>query len=418
MFHLAKPFSFCAVKRIQGQRTMFYFVAFGVLCHSCWALSFADFTRCVGAQGQGNVCQLDSGTHLVSTTINVSRSNITILGGSSRAEGTILQRAPGFRGPIFQDPLPPTASIIGITIRFLTFDGNRSMTTLSYSAYNPEVSFFTTKSVLVSDCRFIESPNIGLALFGAGAAGVVINRTYFGNPVIYGFWGDATGSNGGITFKDCPTKRFPDGIVVANSQFEKAGEPGILGSFRNIQILNNVFSRNHSVPIPFDDDGGQIDLTVCTDAAAVVGNTFTEGFVIATTHVVQGIEAHGSNIAIVDNEVKDHTGDGISLGGTRDVFIANWNSSTGVHNNVGGVSFYQATSNDSVRPVANIVIDHANIISNTHWGLWSKSAADPLNHIFITNNCVKGNGFGATSLSGLGTSLFLQTNLTSGCISN
>ncbi len=414
--YLVPAFHFYSANRTLGERATGLLCSLGFLCHPCWALSFADFSRCVGAQGQGRVCQLDSGTYPVNTTINIARSNITILGGSSRAGDTILQRAPGFQDPIFRDLSPPSAGLTGITIRSLTLDGNRSQMTLRYSSYAPEVSFFTTKSVLVSDCRFVDSPNIGLALYGAGTAGVVVNRTYFGNPVTYGFWGDATGNNGGNTFRECPAKQFPDGIVMANSQFEKAGEPAILGSFRNIQILNNTFSLNHSVPIPFDDDGGQIDLTVCTEAAAVMGNTFTDGFVTATTHVVQGVEAHGSNIAIVDNEIKGHTGDGISLGGASEVFVANWDSRTGVHDNGTGVSFSQGTSSDSLRPVANIVIDHANITSNTDWGLWSKSATDPLNHIFITNNCVKDNGFGATSLSGLGADIILQTNLTSGCV--
>jgi len=40
------------------------------------ALSFQDFVQCVGASGQGAVCQLDPGIYPVSETIGIGRSHI------------------------------------------------------------------------------------------------------------------------------------------------------------------------------------------------------------------------------------------------------------------------------------------------------------------------------------------------------
>src|SRR5258708_37312962 len=119
------------------------------------ALTIQDFIQCIGAKGQGAVCQLDAGTQPISTTLLVGRSNLTIKGTilSSRRD-TILQRAVGFRGNLLQDVRLPTTPLTSITIRDLTIDGNRAQNQGSYTSYAPDLALFSTGSVLITNCDF------------------------------------------------------------------------------------------------------------------------------------------------------------------------------------------------------------------------------------------------------------------------
>jgi hypothetical protein len=203
--------------------------------------------------------------------------------------------------------------------------------------------------------------------------------------------------------------------VISNSQFENAGESAIFVDATNVQIVNNLFQNNHSNSIPFNDTGGQIDLSTCTDNAAAVGNVVQNGSVGPNGLYADGIELHGSNLTIVDNAIKNNTGSGIILGSARDVFIANWNQQTAISGNSGsGITVAQF---DGFRPVGSIVIDRAADVGNGGWGVWFGNYASgmPINNVTITNNCLNGNTYGPTSLNGLGYSVLIQNNLVSGC---
>jgi hypothetical protein len=140
------------------------------------ALSFQDFVQCVGASGQGAVCQLDPGIYPVSETIGIGRSNMTITGTVlGPLLETTLQRAPGFNGALLTDVNAIGTTLTSITIRDLTFDGNRDGNVSPYYLYNPDVSIFVINKLRVVRCAFINSPNIGLALYGAGTGDVVVN---------------------------------------------------------------------------------------------------------------------------------------------------------------------------------------------------------------------------------------------------
>jgi len=144
------------------------------LTHWCAAASLADFTKCISANGKLTVCQLDPGTYQIGSTLFVSRSNITIKGTIVTSRGdTILRRAPGFQDPLLRDVYSPTGAPTSgaITLRDLTIDGNRAQNVAAYASYSPEVNFFSTKSILVTNCDFINSPNTSLALYGAGTGG-------------------------------------------------------------------------------------------------------------------------------------------------------------------------------------------------------------------------------------------------------
>jgi len=386
---------------------------------SAHALSFNDFVNCVSAQGKGQVCQLDAGTYLVSQSIQIGRSNMTIEGtlhNSSRA--TTLMRAPGFEGDLLSDfgPLPTPLKLI--TIRDLTFDGDRARNSAGYYFYNPEVAIFSIEQLQVLNSSFINSPLIGLALFGAGTADVVINQCYFGNPVIYGLWSDALGDTSNFTYQDCSTNKFVHSVTVANSKFENAGEPAILGNFINLQLIQNVFTNNHSNSIPFDDDGGQIDLTVCSQNALILKNTFQDGSVSSNGHVASGIELHGTDIQIIDNTVKYNSGDGIGMDGVQHVYIANWDQNTGSFGN-GGSGISIGHSSYSFRPTKWIAVESAISTGNANWGIWSDTSNttpdEPVSDLTIADSCLSGNSWGPTFLINPGSSVTVQNNQASGC---
>lgn len=114
----------------------------------CNGASLTDFARCMSAQGQGSVCQLDSGTYVLNAPLMIGRSNLTIRGGNpNSAADTVLQRAPGYTGALLRDPYP--GALTSISIRDLTFDGNRQQQTLPWQSFNaPDLSIYGTKSVL------------------------------------------------------------------------------------------------------------------------------------------------------------------------------------------------------------------------------------------------------------------------------
>ena len=394
-------------------------------CRPSNALDLQTFTQCIGPNGQGPVCQLDAGSYSINATLFIGRSNITIQGGAPASpSSTTLQRAAGFTSSLLRDTTAPLSPLHSITIRYLTFDGYRTQNTGPYSSYSPEVGIFTTTSLLVSNCAFIESPNSGLALYGAGASGIVVNNSTFSHNLIYGLWAGATGNHGGASYLDCAGLTFAVGIVIANNQFDRTGENAILGDFVGLQLIGNTFTNTYSYAVVsgvnWGGAGGQIDLTPCTQDAAVVGNTFEGELATADPGLnpgtTQGIEVHASDVSIINNTATKNPGEGLSLGGAASIFIANWDPKTGFLVNGGGIGISQGSDHDSIRPVDFITIDNAQIVGNQDWGIWFNTVSQPINHVMVTNSCINANIQGPLSpLSALGTDAVIQSNPLAGC---
>jgi hypothetical protein len=389
------------------------------LIQACSVASLADFTKCIGPQGMGAVCQLDTGTYPLSTQLQIGRSNITIKGTIlTSPSDTILQRAPGWHYSLLIDVGPPSTAtpVANITVRDMTFDGNRSQNTDVWSSYFAELMINTTKSLLVTNCDFINSPAISFVVEGRGASGVVVNNSYFANAVIYGFWAGATGSNmleAPNGFELCPTLVIPDDIVVANSSFENGGESVITLDATNVQITNNIFRNNKSDTVPFNDSGGQIDLSVCTANGAVVGNTFENAPLGSNGQPGGGIELHGTDLTIVNNLIINNAGPGVATAGVQRVFLANWNQATTTsRNNGGGVALYHPSG---WRADDSITIDTSNITDNGGYGVWIYTDDIPITNVTLTNNCLAGNTYGPTYFNGLGTGALIQGNAVAGC---
>jgi Right handed beta helix region len=383
------------------------------------ALSFPDFVQCVGATGHAPVCKLDAGIYPVSQTIALGRSNITIEGTvlGSLLE-TTLQRAPGFDNALISDVNAIGTSLKSITIRDLAFDGNRDANLSPYYAYNPDVSIFVVKKLRVENCTFINSPNIGLALYGAGAGEVTVDQCYFGNPVVFGMWSDATVDTTNITYSDCPNIQFVNNVILKHSVFENAGESGLLAEVTNLQILGNVFTNNHSNTTPFGDSGGQIDLTVCAKNALIWNNTFQDGSVGPNGTVADGIELHGTDISLIDNTVRNNSGDGINMDGAQHISIKNSDPTTGSFGN-GRSGIAIAHSDPTFRLTEWISIDSAIATGNVEYGIWSDTSnttpTEPVNHLTIENTCLSNNTLAPTYFVNLGPDVTLKNNKVSGC---
>ena len=383
------------------------------------ALSFEDFVQCVGANGHDPVCKLDAGIYPVTETISLGRSNITI-------EGTVLgpllettlQRAPGFEDALISDVNAIGTTLKSITIRDLTFDGNQAQNAQPWYSYNPDVSIFVIKKLLIEHCSFINSPSIGLGLYGAGAGDVVVDSCYFGNPVVYGMWSDAVGDNSNITYQECAATQFVNNVTVERSVFENAGEPALLGEMTNVRIIENVFTNNHSNTIPFGDNGGQIDLTVCTKNALIWKNTFQDGSGSPNGTTADGIELHGTYIAVIDNTVKNNSGGGINMDGVQHILISNSDPRTGSFGNgLSGIEI--AHSSSTFRKTEWITIDSAITTGNAEYGIWSDTSGttptEPVNHLTIENTCLADNTLGTTYFVNLGPDVTMKNNKISGC---
>ena len=396
-------------------------VGFGFLfVQTAGALSFPDFVECVGAHGHDPVCKLDAGVYSVSERIALGRSNVIIEGSElGSLPATTLRRAPGFDGALISDVNSLGKTLRSITIRDLTIDGNRAHNAEPYFSYEPDVSIFVVNNLFLENCSFINSPNIGLGLFGAGAGDVVVDKCYFGNPVVYGMWSDAIGDNSGITYLKCAAKNFVNDVTVQRSVFENAGEPAILGEMTNVTIAENVFTNNHSNTIPFRDNGGQIDLTVCTKNALIWRNTFQNGSASPNGTTADGIELHGTYISVIDNTVKNNSGGGITMDGAQHVLVSNSDPRTGSFLN-GHSGIEIAHSSPAFRTTEWITVDSAIATGNAQYGIWSDTSnttrSEPVNHLTIRDTCRTDNKWGPTYFANLGPDVTIKNNnQISGC---
>ena len=111
------------------------------------ALSLSNFTICIGANGgsYGSTCQLDPGISPVTSTLTIARNGLLIEGTVGSAWDAILQRST----TLGQAPIMTINSGLTVTIKYLTFDGNRQ-----------NISLCSTSDLAVAD---LDLWNAGLA---------------------------------------------------------------------------------------------------------------------------------------------------------------------------------------------------------------------------------------------------------------
>ena len=398
------------------------------VAYACRAASLTDFTKCIGAQGQGAVCQLDAGNYQLSLPLVIGRSNITVKGtiATSRSD-TTLQRAPGSTRGLLVNY---AGGLRSITVRDFTFDGARGHQTGTASSIEPDVRFISVKSLLIVNSAFINSPSIALTLEGNpgqdATSGAVINNISVDNATNLGIWAYAYAGPSDTPGKylTCGSLVYPSNIKITNSVFTNVGANAIALEAKDVRVTNNTLRHNHETA-PYNAPGGQIYVQICADNAALLNNVISDGPATANGWYAEGIELHGTNLAVVDNTISNNAGSGISMSAVRNVFIANWASGSGVISNnlsagnLGGISLYNAAPGDvNERQVDSVMIDHAVSIGGHLAGIGiflQTGQTAPINHVTLTNNCLAGNLKGATQLFGLGPDALIANNLTSGC---
>jgi hypothetical protein len=179
-----------------------------------------------------------------------------------------------------------------------------------------------------------------------------------------------------------------------------------------------VFTNNHSNTIPFNDSGGQIDLTVCTNNALIWKNIFQDGSASPNGTVADGIELHGTYISLIDNTVRNNSGDGINMDGVQHISIENSDPTTGSFGN-GRTGIAIAHSDPTFRITEWISIDSAIATGNVEYGIWSDTSnttpSEPVNHLTIENTCLSDNTLGPTFFANLGPDVTMRNNKISGC---
>ena len=415
-----------------GVRQVALMVLAAGLVQGCKAASLDAFTQCIGPQGQGPVCQLDAGVYQLSAPLTIGRSNITIEGTilNSLAD-TTLQRAPGSTRGLLASYQQGNPGISSITVRNFTFDGARDQQLAPLGSQEPDARFISVNSLLINDVAFVNSPNIALAIEGylaqAATSGVVINNVSIDNAAYLGIWAYAYAgpSDTPEKYLTCGSLIYPSNIKITNSTFTNMGSNAIALEAAGVQIINNTLHHNH-VTAPYDAPGGQIYVQICADDVAVLNNAVSDGPATANGFYSEGLELHGTNLAVVNNTISSNAGSGIQMSGVQNVFIANWSPGTGVIGNnllpkslQGGISVYNAAPGDvNQRQVDMITIDHAVSVNNQLSGIGiflQAGQMTPISHVALTNNCLAGNLDGATYLFGLASDVLIANNLTSGC---
>ena len=366
------------------------------------------FTMCIGATGQGPVCRLDAGTYTISTSLVIGRSDITLKGATGNASDTTLVRAAGFTGAMLQDLLPGSASLHNVTIKNLTLEGNRKQQSGTFSDFTPDAAFYSTRGILFTNLRFLNSPNISLGFSGNGTGQVVIRESIFLNSTAQTVWSDVYGQGPA----GCASGTLPDNIVIAKSYFRDAGESAVALNATNVLVLGNIFEHNKWNTIPFGDSGGQINFYECSDGVTAVGNTVRDGIVGANGQTADGIEVHAKNVLLVNNVIRNNAGSGITLGGAQRVFIANWDRATSITaNGTAGVYIYNDTAD---RTTEWVTIQGANVTDQPTGVLFGSQDGVPLNHMTVTNNCFAGD-IQPVLLSLMGSDVIIANNLTRDC---
>ena len=309
---------------------------------------------------------------------------------------------------MLQDPLPGTASLHGVTINNLTLDGNRQQQSGTFSDFTPDAAFYSTKGILFTNLRCLNSPNISLGFSGNGTGQIVIDTSIFLNSTAQTVWSDVYGQGRA----GCASGTLPDNIVIAHSYFRDAGETAIALNATNVLVLGNILEHNKWNTIPFGDSGGQINLYECSDGIAAMGNTVRDGIVGMNGQTADGIEVHAKNVLLINNVVRNNAGSGITLGGAQRVFITNWDRATSITDNgIAGVYIY----NDSADRATNLSpIERAKVTNQPTGVLFGSQDGVALNHMIVTNNCFAGD-IQPVSLSVMGSDVIIANNLTHDC---
>ena len=312
--------------------------------------SWADFTNCISSSGTGATCSLPAGQWPVSTTLLVQRSGITITGDS--ISHTTLYRASSSLGVMMM----PASGVGNVTIAWLRFDGRRydfgsarncllanlDWAELDWRARSGDIPtngvlYGSVGTVTVHDIEVINAPADGVFLDGSSST---ISYSFFGTDHTQ------TKANSAWATRGTGLQLFGGSAGSYYSHIYYSGTAAVAVHGSNEYVYGNEFYSNRYEGSDGYPAGGQLYLespyyTHPAYATAVAANTIDgANWSVPNNSMVNGcptsnplnvgtggMEIYGYYQYIYDNEVKNHTGAGIGMGGdpTGPVFITTYN---------------------------------------------------------------------------------------------
>lgn len=371
-----------------------FIAAFALCAANCWGLDLNGFRACLRTTGQGSTCALDPGEWVIDATVRVERSNLTVT-GTLAPDGTrpTLRRAAGFRQEMVRVSPQGGQKLSSLTIRQLSFDGNRTHAGFAASEVSADVEVYSTTSLLIYDCRFVDAPRHHLVIDEQSSSAMVTDSTFDG-AAWFGIWSDGSQlPRPGRSVSCEAADRVPilSDIVVAGNLFQNVGANALFLHAHNIQVIGNLFRDNHR-EAPFNISGGQVDILQCSNNVAFYRNTFADGRATANGWWADGFEVYARNVAFVDNTVENNAGAAGTFLGLEDGFFAHWNPRTKFRGNLRGGPFI--ANSGGYRPVSRVHLDRINSVNNGDgYGVNFDNfrTGEPIKGVILTNSCLAGN---------------------------
>lgn len=406
-----------------------------------------------------NICQLMPNTYTVSSTLSIGRSNIFITGTvSGGAADTTLRRNSSSLTYIMQ---AGSSSITGVTISYLTFDGNRyGFGTAPGSGYStaPNLSclagnafFFdlelstsggSSGTFTVEWVDFINAPGTALQLSGYGSS---VSTSTFGNG---GYGYGPAGSLGTESAAQTATRStavWLDGPASSSTCSGSATSSGCNGAYYNFIAyagtaainLNGVNQTAYGNLLQSDryeisdgSGGGQLSVggsTYSSPAGAFVGANVINGDYWPAQHYLSpftaaasgcsmpstrqynsGVEAYGSGHVFENNEIEQNSGSGLQFGGSNPTGQITINATNHLSasdpprliesNQAGGIVFLGSPS--WTYSVDGVTLTDVLVQNNALYGVAFQGTTNYSSSSYtgFTNDaCISGNSSGAVS---------------------
>jgi hypothetical protein len=323
--------------------------------------SLAAFRLCISVYGTDSTCTLDPYTtpYEITQTLEIARNISVVRGGGITPENVVVKRTSSTM-PEIMKVLP---GVSGVTIRDMTFDGNRSIVSplnLNTVAGWADLSLApsTNGNITVTDANFVNSPGYSMTVAKTNTTVQFVHAS--------------GGYMGGIDSYDSATTN----VTVQFSTFSDFGGGAvILAATSGGTVGYNQFNGNHR-EFPNGQPGGQLFINRGTSSVYVIGNQFDGENVYSGWMVTTGIECYGSNHHVTGNSLINHRGSGMSFAEVTGLVVG-----TGDYNN--GANYISANSQNGLAILglsglgnsSNITIDGNMSVDNGMYNIYVN--ADP-----------------------------------------
>lgn len=382
---------------------------------SAFALTLTQFRDCVGPNtgSYGYTCTLDAGTHLISSTIDISRNpgggnTLLVQGTITTALGdTTLKRSSLGTNAIMQR----TSSGGQVTIANFRFDGDRDTTdTCKTSNFPDDLELASsTGPTLVYYNEFIDAPGIAinsgayssfqyLSIKRARVFGIRLgtNNTYYSN------YYEHTGTNAvvldaGAYMADDYFYSNHDEFVFEHSggQLWIAGIEAV-GSGGGITVINGIFDGQNATATQGDAHAGSYGCPVPGTDSQILGNL--------------GIEAYNTadmgDVHLISNSIWGHYWQGVLFRTLATGAHTQANGNIDITTYCGGACSAQLIASSAHSHGIDIQgnttgsVTFAGVMSQWNNGYGISLAGSGYTATFSGNACLSNNGSGRVSAAG------------------